>query len=111
MAVQLPLVPSVPAYRFGTSILSVQYLIDVHWNGREGKWYMDLLTDDEVPIRNGIPLVLGAVLGHDGASPDWPAGVFVVADLSRTGADAGFDDLGTRVVVYHLTDAEVAALG
>jgi hypothetical protein len=111
MASQIPFVPSIPLYRFGTSIGGVQYIIDVHWNGREEKWYMDLLTDDEVVIRYGIPLVLGAFLGHGDSDPNWPDGFFYAIDLSNAGVDAGFADLGSRVVVYHLTAAELESFG
>lgn len=107
----LPLVPSVFNYRVGTSFEGVQYLVDVRWNGRDAAWYLDLLEEDETPVRLGMKVVLGAVIGGRAfADADFPAGVLIASDLSNEGRDATFDDLGTRVLVYFYTHAEVAAL-
>ncbi len=108
--IQLPLVPSVARYRISTALDEVQYLFDVQWNGREGVWHFDLLTEDAAIILSGISIVLGVV------SPGWrsvdarmPPGMFQVRDLSDNGIDAGFDDLGDRVVVYYVPIDELPA--
>lgn len=104
----LPLVPSVPNYRVSTTLDERQYVLDIRWNTRAGKWVMDVLTDEAQPIRTGLHLVLGAM--YVSSDPRWPAGLFVAADLSGEGREATLDDMGTRVVVFFYTAAEIAAL-
>lgn len=105
--VQLPLVPSIPNYRVSTTLGGEQFVFDVRWNGRAETWFLNVLTSDAQPIRTGIRLVLGAGIGDRVADSRFPAGRFVVSDLSRSGREAGLDDLGTRVVVLFLTNEEL----
>lgn len=102
MPQQLPLSSAQTNYRFGTSLGGVQYTIDVRWNGRDEAWYADILTEDATPIRRGIKLVLGGLLGGRVIDPRFPDGVLLAVDLARLGRDAGLDDLGDRVAVYFL---------
>jgi hypothetical protein len=104
----LPLFPSIPNYRFGTALNSVQYLVDIRWNGRESACYMDIFAEDESPIRRGMKIVLGTLLGGRSADPRFP-GVLIASDLSGEGRDAGLDDLGTRVAVYLYSEEDLAA--
>lgn len=106
----VPLLPSIPNYRAGLTIGTVQYLADVHWNGREEKWYFDLLTEDGEQIVSGVGIVLGAFLGRKSASALMPAVTFVAVDTSGEGRDAGIDDLGTRVQVYSVSYEELDEL-
>ena len=110
MAQRLPLEPSVPSYRFSTTLDGTQHVFDVHWNGRDGAWYFDVLTTDGEIIRAGVKVVLGAWLGRHSVDPRYPLGVLVADDQSGERRDAGLDDLGARVIVQFLTFGEVAAL-
>ena len=104
--VALPLEPSIPNYRVGTTLDGVVYLLDVRWNSRDEAWFLDLLAEDETPIVRGIRVVLGALLGSRSADPAFPPGVLIASDLAGTGTDPGFDDLGQRVKVYYIPDAD-----
>lgn len=104
----LPLIPSEPSYRVSTTLGSTQYLLDVHWNERAAAWFMDILASDETPLRNGIKIVLGALLGGRSVAPGFPDGVLVARDKSGAGVDAGLDDLGDRVVVLFIPYEEPA---
>jgi hypothetical protein len=107
----LPLVPSLPNYRVGTTIIDTLYLLDVRWNSRDQAWYMDILDSEEAVIRRGIKLVLGTYIGRTSNHPLFRNGVFVVMDRSGEGRDAGLDDMGTRVLVrYYSSDDVVAGL-
>lgn len=99
MPQQLPLVPTIPNYRFGTSLDGEQFTIDVRWNARAESWFMDILREDGTPVRQGIRIVLGSQLGGRCTDPTFPDGVLVAADLARLGRDAALDDLGTRIAV------------
>lgn len=110
MPVQLPLDAADPIYRVGVTLNDTPYIFDVHWNGRDGAWYFDLLDSTEDPIRCGIKVVLGIPLGFRCTDPRFPRGVLLAADLSGAGRDATIDDLGYRVIVMHYTLAELQAL-
>jgi len=96
----LPLVPSVPNYRFSSVLNGVQYIFDVRWNTRDEAWYFDLLSEDETPIRSGIKIVLGTSLGASSTAAFFQNNILVALDLSKAGRDAELDDLGTRVRVF-----------
>ena len=106
----LPFEPSVPDYRFNTTLDDIVYILDVRWNARVGAWFFDLLDEEENMIRAGIKIVLGTLLGLRSAHADFPTGKFIAIDLANTGLDAGFDDLGDRVNVYYYTAEEVDEL-
>lgn len=108
MIQQLPLVPSVPNYRFATTLGADTFVFDVRWNGRAKKWFMDIRDVDANAIRVGVAIVLGAILGGRSADPRMPKGALLASDLSGQGVDAGFDDLGTRVQVYFHPAEEAA---
>lgn len=110
MPVKLPLEPSLPNYRVGTALAGVQFLLDVRWNDRDSSWYIDVLAEDETPIRSGIKVVLGSALGGRTVAAGFPAGIMIAADLTKSGIEAGLDDLGARVVVNFYTFAEAKAL-
>lgn len=105
--VALPLVPSIPYYRVGTALAGAQYILDLRWNGRDESWYMDVLAEDETPIRLGIKVVLGTILGGREVDPLFPAGVLQAVDLTNSGTEAGLDDLGDRVQVYFYPFADM----
>lgn len=107
MAQQLPLQPSTANYQFGTSLDAVAYIIRIRWNDRESAWYMDLLDESETPIRNGIKLVLGTLLGGRSAVANFPPGSFMLTDLADSGTDPTYDDMGVRVVLWYITQAEL----
>jgi hypothetical protein len=106
---QLPIIPSTFNSRVGTVIDGTPYILDIRWNGRDAAWYMDILAEDESPIRTGVKLVLGAFLGGRTVDPRFPFGALVASDLSGEGRDATFDDLGTRLRCYFINQADVDA--
>lgn len=107
----LPLIPSNPNYRFGTSLDGVQYVIDIRWNARAnlggGAWYMDVLQADQTPIRMGLKVVLGCVLGGRVTAPEFPQGALFAVDQSGLDVEASLDDLGTRLIVVYVPAADL----
>lgn len=98
--------PSVPAYRFGTSIEQVPYIFDVRWNSRAAAWYFDVLEQDETPIVLGVKVVLGAHIGRRSQHVLFRRGTIVAIDTTQQGREAAVDDLGTRVEVRYAPLAE-----
>lgn len=98
MSFRLP-IGNLPRHRVGTTLQNIPFITDLHWNSREGAWYIDFLANDETPIEVGRKVVLGALLTlrkHD-LLPD---GEFIVSDSTDTGTEATLDDLGQRVNIY-----------
>jgi len=109
MSTQLPFIPSEFNFRVNTVLEGTEFIFDVRWNGRDSAWYMDLLDVDGDLIRAGMKIALGSPMGIRVADARFPDGLFSPSDLSNSGVDAGFDDLGVRVVVFFFTNAELAA--
>ena len=107
MPVQLPIDSANPNYRVGVTLNDIPYLFEVRWNARDSAWYLDVLDVSEDPIRTGIKIVLGVALGWRSTDPRFPTGAILAEDLTGEGRDATYDDLGSRVVVYHYTVAEL----
>lgn len=105
----LPFIPSEPFYGFSTVLDGITVEFNVRWNARDEAWYFDLFDEDGAPIAHGIKIVLGAYLGRRVNHSIFRLGVLVAIDTSGERRDATLDDLGTRVIVRHLTEFEVAA--
>ena len=109
MATQLPFIPNEFQYRVNTVVEGTEFIFDMRWNGRDSAWYMDLLDIEGDIIRAGMKIVLGSAIGIRSADARFPDGFFSASDLSNSGVDAGFDDLGVRVVVFFFTFEELEA--
>ena len=109
LAVEVPFVPSIGYYRFGTTLVERPYIFDVRWNSRDESWRFDVREVDETLIIAGVKIVLGAYLGRVSSHRLFKEGVFVAVDLSGQRRDATYDDLGTRVVVEYIPVLELIA--
>jgi hypothetical protein len=87
---------------FPTVLDGSEFIVRVRWNTRDAAWYLSLFDVADDPIFQGIKIVLGVALGRRVTDERMP-GVFLAADLNSPDGtdrrDAGFDDLGERVVV------------
>ncbi len=99
MAGTIPFIPGANNYRLVVPIDSAQYLFDVHWNEVDQAWYFDLRNFDESEILVGIKVVLGAPLGRRSQDPFFQQYTLQAVDTSGQRLDAGYDDLGARVIV------------
>lgn len=106
MPQQIPLVPTVPNYRVGTTLNGTNVILDIRWNTRDEAWYADISTEDGTVIAYGMKLVLGALIGGRVTSALFPPGYMIVSDLTGSGLDAGIDDMGDRVqVMFYSPDS------
>lgn len=106
----LPVVQSLPNYRFACDVEGVQYIFDARWNTRDLAWFMDVYDVVEAPIRCGIKIVIGTYLGRSCNHPLFRAGVFMAIDSAGTQRDAGLDDLGARVQLVYVPQADLLAI-
>lgn len=102
----IPIEPSIPHQRLTTQLSGETYILDARWNARADTWYLDLYDDDEDPIRVGMRVVLGALIGNQSADERFPPGFLVAHDTARSGVEAGLDDFGDRVLLLYITVEE-----
>jgi hypothetical protein len=83
------------------------YIFNTRWNSRDAAWYIDIYENDYTPIALGVKLVLGLQLGRAMKYRKFfQEHVLQVIDTANTQTDAGYDDLGDRVVVMHMSMTE-----
>lgn len=71
------------------------YVLELQWNGREGRWYLHLFDSDAQPIELGMKLVANARLGRNAIDERMPRGRLGLIDRGATGRDPGIDDLAS----------------
>lgn len=114
MATQLGFIPSDGNYRI-TAPLTVSdgtksYTFDVRWNERANAWYFDMYDPDGILMVAGVKVVLNVPLGRRSAHPFFNNNAIVALDTTLLEQDPGFDDITTRVQIWHLTATDLAAL-
>ncbi len=109
MMVNLPIVREGPYFGFSCELDSVTYQFTFRWNGRDGSWFMDLADGEGTVLVAGVKVVLGVFLGLKHWNQSFPPGMFLAIDTSGADEEAGFDDLGKRVVVSYTSFAELAS--
>jgi hypothetical protein len=109
MAVLLPITVKGAQFVFKTELESVAYTFDFRWNWRDAGWYFNLLDGEGVLLVAGVRVVLNtALLKSFRRMVGVPSGVLVAVDSGGQQLEAGQDDLGSRVKVYYLTEADLA---
>lgn len=110
----LPFVGSIANYDFTTTIGASTYTFTVSWNYREDSWYFDVDDANGSNLISSVKLCLGAFLGRTTPASPFTDGVMIAVDTAAThGGDAheaGFDDLGTRVIIKYFEAADWIAL-
>ena len=77
------------------------------WNARQEQWYLDVYDVDMTPMAQGQAMVLGSFILRN---LNLGIGAFVLIDGEGDNVEAGLSDLGTRVKLYHMTEAELELL-
>jgi hypothetical protein len=78
-----------------------EYVLRFDWSDRESIWYLSIYDQDENPLALSLRLVVGRSLLEGKTDSRLPPGRMAAIDLSGTGAEAGVDELGTRVVLAY----------
>lgn len=110
MAIRI--IPTTPGVAFSVRRVSLdgsEYVLRLRWNSREARWYMSLSDADDVLIVGGVKLVAGWPLLRLVVDARRPPGQLVALDQAGD-ADPNLDDLGTRVVLVYIDQAEAAEL-
>lgn len=92
------------------SLDGVTYSIEFRWNVRLGAWFMTVFDAEGItPLIVGIRLVVDYPLAQNLVDRT-PPGYFLAVDTGASegfGQDPGFDDLGSRVQLWYVPEAEI----
>lgn len=105
--VEVPLRSDFLCYEFLPELDGVTYTLRVRWNSREAAWYMNVSTETGEIILADIKLMLGLPLGFRSIDPRMPPGGLFLLDTSGKTREAGETDLGDRVKLFYLEEAEL----
>lgn len=108
MAISIPFLLSDTNYRLIVPMEDWTLAFDVRWNSTEEGWYMDIYEEDNSPIAINVKIVLGVTLGRRSHHEFFKDHIITVTDTAGSGLDAGFDDLGSRVLVTITTPSDMA---
>ena len=100
-----------PRFALSVPLDGVDFSLAFAWNTRDERWYMDVYDADENPLAVGVPLVVDVPLLQKYATDGMPAGWLIAYDATGRGNEiADQEDLGVRVQLMYLSQAEVEAL-
>lgn len=109
MAIEIAVTNQDPGY-IDIDLDGRTYGIKTYWSVREQCWYFDLrLAADRAPLLMGKKVSPNIDLLHTLVDERLPPGVLMALDQSSTGLPPERDDLGERVALTYLTQAEVEA--
>jgi len=110
MALEIPTSTELVSYSQRTQLEGRDYLLVFDFREREGRWFLDLLDNEEEPLACGVKLVVGARLLRRKTDPRLPPGDFLVVDLEGQGRDPGFGELGARFRLLYVPADELEEL-
>ncbi len=100
--VEVPVSPDTPLYTERVTLDGQEFLFRFDWNGREGRWYLDVGDIDEAWIVTGIKIVANMPLLRRCVDPRRPKGILMAIDLStQKGEPPDLTDLGRRVKLFY----------
>lgn len=104
---EIPVKPSIGHQEFTTTLASVPYLFQFRWNARDEAWYMNVREVDLTPIVLGAKIVLGCFIGRRSQHVLFRRGVIVAHDITYQHQEAGYDDIGKRVIVKYIPALDI----
>lgn len=102
---EIPVEHGVPSQTLKVDLEGNTYNIRIIYNTRVGVWTLDLSNESGAPLASGVTMVLGADLINQF---NLGIGALVMVEDGSTRLDASSEDLGSRILLIHLTPEEVA---
>lgn len=100
--IEIPVALDTPLYTQRTTLDGREYQLRFDYNGREDRWYLDILTVDGQKLVTGIKLIGNWPLLRRFTDPRLPPGNLVAVDFSPLeGEPPGFAELGRRVLLTY----------
>lgn len=98
-----PLPVSSSAQSFFVQLVNISYKITLRWNAVAIAWVMDIASQDEVPLVQGIPIVTGVDLLAPYAYLGIGGGIIAITEGDQDKVPT-FDNLGKGGDVFFVTD-------
>lgn len=97
------------AFRQVTVLDGAQYALEVRWNRREARWFMDIYDASGNLLMAGLPLAMGYPMTYKfvGRVSGLPAGQFFITDETQTGKTPTRDNLGGDIRLVYVEAAGV----
>lgn len=99
--VEVPVSLDVPLYTERVTLDGQEYLLRFDWNGREGRWYLDIGDVSENWIVRGVKLIADWPLLRRCVDPRRPPGTLMAVDFSGAGEPPSLSDLGRSVKLIY----------
>lgn len=97
-----------PRFEIRVALTGDEFVFQFVWNERDDHWYVSLFDALLSPIFLGHKYVIGDALLRYVRFPRRPAGELMVIDMAKTDKDAGFDDIGKRVLLVYSDDMVIS---
>lgn len=107
---EIPTFPETAAYQETVTLDGTEYTIIIGYNQRADAYFFGIQDDTGADIIRGRKLVPGIPLLRNLAADIRPAGEMVAVDLEDTDTSARLGELGTRVKLYYIEEADVEAI-
>jgi len=107
MIVTIPVPQSGAHFTFSAELEGISYSFELRWNARDYAWMLTMGDGEGGAIVSGIKVVINVPLLSFFGDPRLPPGVLMALDSAGTDAEAGFEDLGRRVVLIYAPLADL----
>lgn len=101
----------VASYIENVLLEKLYYRLQFDWNDRAFRWYITFYDSTNVLIVGSLPVLIDVPLLR-GKTTDQrrPPGDFVAIDTTGLGVEAGFNDLGSRVLLGYVPSTDFQQL-
>lgn len=106
----IPTRSDLSSYRFQVTIESVIYIFEFRWNTQFEFWTFDIYDFGSVPLITGVKLIVNYPLTKRYAKEELPPGELIAIDSTSTLDRVGRNDLGDKVQLIYMTEAEYDAI-
>lgn len=111
MAFILPIDGEFSRFAVDVPLDGEDFTLSFSWNTRDSRWYLAVSDAAGVELATGVPLVIDTPLLQKFADARMPSGWLMVYDTTDQGGEiVEQEDLGSKVQVVYLDEAEVDAL-
>lgn len=108
MSFGVPITSDFDDYFFTINLDGTIYQLSFRWNSRMLKWFIALALEDGTPIVDMRPVIADWPPFARFRRPNIPKGELIFIDTSGSNTDPGHDDLGDRVILVYLEEADIA---
>ena len=94
--------PNLPAYTFRVDLDDQVFSLSFRYNARMARWIMDILTENNEPLKMGVPVQTAVRLLEKNRPSNFPAGEFLAVHETGLFIDPERDEFGTIVKLFYM---------